>query len=443
LSKDGNIPEMKKSMHVAIIGAGFGGLAAANTLSKAGYNVTIFESGSNPGGLALGFKERGWDWTLEHHYHHWFTSDTSILDLAKEINHKVLFIHPKTSTYVEDKIHQVDSPTTLLKFKALTPISRIRTAVMLAYLKLSPWWKNLEGITAYEFIQKTAGKNSWDVLWGPLFIGKFGDYAKNIPASWFWTRINKRSMSLGYPKGGFFEFAKHIEQVLLKTKRVTILYGSPVSKISKQRNSILISSSGIDYKFDKVICTLPTHHFVNITKGLSANYKKKLSTLRGLGAVNLVLRLKKSFLYDKTYWLNVNDLKMPFLAIVEHTNFMDKKHYDNEHLLYIGNYLPSTHEYFNKLSTQLVDEFFPYLVKINSDFKKSWIKRSYVFKAQFAQPLIPLNYSKQIPPFETPIDGLYLCNMQQVYPYDRGTNYAVELGTKVANIVLTNEKGKN
>jgi len=78
----------------------------------------------------------------------------------------------------------------------------------------------------------------------------------------------------------------------------------------------------------------------------------------------------------------------------------------------------------------------PYLQKINPDFKKSWIKKAYVFKAPFAQPIIPLNYSKEVPPFETPMEGLYLCNMQQVYPYDRGTNYAVELGEKVAKLIL-------
>jgi len=30
---------------------------------------------------------------------------------------------------------------------------------------------------------------------------------------------------------------------------------------------------------------------------------------------------------------------------------------------------------------------------------------------------------------------LYLANMQQVYPWDRGTNYAVEIGEKVVKLV--------
>jgi protoporphyrinogen oxidase len=133
--------------------------------------------------------------------------------------------------------------------------------------------------------------------------------------------------------------------------------------------------------------------------------------------------------------LNINEVKYPFLAIVEHTNFLNKRNYNNEHLIYIGNYLDVGHDYFKMSERDLLDIFLPFLQKINSNFKLSWIKKAYVFKAPFAQPIIPLNYSEQVPPFETPIEGLYLCNMQQVYPYDRGTNYAVELGEKVAELI--------
>src|SRR3989344_9190054 len=103
-------------MKVAIIGAGFTGLAAAYYLSKKGHKVEVFERDSNPGGLAVGLKAKGWEWTLEKHYHHWFTNDKSVLSLASEINHKVLTIRPKTSSFVDNNIYQLDSPLSLLKF---------------------------------------------------------------------------------------------------------------------------------------------------------------------------------------------------------------------------------------------------------------------------------------------------------------------------------------
>ena len=76
------------------------------------------------------------------------------------------------------------------------------------YLKTFARWQKLESITAYEFIQRYGGISAWKVLWEPLFKLKFGDYYKDIPASWFWARIVKRTSDLGYPVFGFEAFAE-------------------------------------------------------------------------------------------------------------------------------------------------------------------------------------------------------------------------------------------
>ncbi|MFC1600617.1 oxidoreductase, partial [Patescibacteria group bacterium] len=136
------------------------------------------------------------------------------------------------------------------------------------------------------------------------------------------------------------------------------------------------------------------------------------------------------------YWLNVNSMHFPFVAVVEHTNFMNKKFYNNEHFVYVGNYLKPDHEYFKMDAGQIVREFMPYLTTINPKFNKDWINTAYHFKTIFAQPIVLKNYSENIPELKTPLKGLYLCNMQQVYPWDRGTNYAVENGRMVAEMIL-------
>ena len=159
--------------------------------------------------------------------------------------------------------------------------------------------------------------------------------------------------------------------------------------------------------------------------------------LEGLGAVVVVMRLRKKFLGDNTYWLSICDTKAPVLAIVEHTNLIDAKHYNNEHLIYLGNYLPRTHKYFSMTAEELLGEFDPFLKTINPKYKSALISVK-KFSVPFAQPIIPLNYSRMAPPFETPLKNVYLANMQQVYPWDRGTNYSVALGEKVASLV---EKG--
>src|SRR5690349_24946693 len=111
-------------MNIAIIGAGFTGLSAAYQLVKQGHKVTIFEKDTHPGGLALGYQEKNWDCTLEHHYHHWFTNDKFILGLAKEIKHTVLIKRPKTSVYIDGRIFQLDSPKEVLLFPTLSVAER-------------------------------------------------------------------------------------------------------------------------------------------------------------------------------------------------------------------------------------------------------------------------------------------------------------------------------
>jgi len=422
-------------MRVAIIGAGFGGLTLAYRLSQKNVKVTIFESAEKPGGLAIGFKKPSWDWTIEHHYHHWFTNDSAILGLAKEIGHKVITVRPKTSTFIDNNIYQLDSPLSLLLFNKLSIFERLRTGVVLGYLKLTNNWKILEQLSAKKFLVKSMGQNSWNILWKPLFDGKFHEYASKIPASWFWARIKKRTPALCYPEGGFAMFADRLVQKCIKNG-VKIEYKTFVKSVKTATGKIVVNTTKSDTEYDKIVVTSPSYIFSSMAHGLSGEYIKSLGGVRGLGAVNLMLSLKRPFLKDNSYWLNVNEKNYPFLAVVEHTNFMDKKYYGGEHLVFIGNYLDAHHPYFTKSANSMLSEFIPYLQKINADFKRGDVIDTFLFKAKYAQPIVPLNYSKKVPTFETPLKNVYLCNMSQVYPWDRGTNYAVENGEKVAHLVI-------
>src|SRR3989344_6098077 len=337
-------------MHVGVIGAGFTGLAAAHTLTKAGHQVTVYERESQPGGLAIGFQDPAWAWPLEAHYHHLFTSDTAIQDLARQIGHPIHFTRPITSTYYQGQTYQLDSPLGLMKFTALPVIDRLRTAVGLALMRFNPFWQPFEYFTAEKYIRSVMGGSSWRVLWQPLFTGKFGSYADTISAAWFWSRIYKRSPSLGYPKGGFLSLAKSIESAA-KQWGANFAYNITVEKIDSVGGKIIVrSTAGQVTKFDKVISSLPTALFSN----LSGLHCPKLA---GLGAVNLVLALKHDLLPGQAYWLNINDRTFPFLAVVEHTHYQDPVHYGGDHLVYFGNYLPPDHQHFFSFETDLVKEF--------------------------------------------------------------------------------------
>jgi len=424
-------------MKIGIIGSGFTGLSAGLQLSKKGHEIVIFESSDRIGGLATGFERNNWNWSLESHYHHIFKSDYSILNLAKEVDHKILFLKPRTSLLYKSKMFQIDNPISLLKFPYLDLVSKFRTGLTLVYLKLLINWKSLEKINVSDFLKKTMGRSSWSILWEPLFIQKFGKFMTVIPASWFWARIKKRSAALGYPEGGFLKLAKTVAFEIEK-RSGKILLKSNVKEIKKENDNIVVSlSNGKEYVFDKLICTSNSSSFVKMTKGLPKKYAYKISNMKSLGVITLILCLRDRYFNDKTYWLNINDLEYPFTAIVEHTNFIDKGNYGGCNILYVSKYLEVGNEYYSKNENQLLDKFTPFLKKINPSFSKNWVREKFLFKSSFAQPIVSLNYSKEIPKIITPIEGIFLANMQQVYPWDRGTNYAVELGEKVAKIILS------
>ena len=64
------------------------------------------------------------------------------------------------------------------------------------------------------------------------------------------------------------------------------------------------------------------------------------------------------------------------------------------------------------------------------------MRNAWCFRTAYAQPVPLVNHSRNIPPIQTPIPGLYFASMSQVYPWDRGTNFAVEIGRQAARIML-------
>lgn len=422
-------------MKVAVVGGGVTGLSAAYFLSKKNHQVVVFEKESFLGGLAACFKEEGWEWPLERFYHHFFSSDKEVLTIIKELDleSKLNFKKPKTSVLVDNQIYPFDTIQSIFAFPKLTFFDKTRLGLASMSMKFNPFWKPLEKITAYKFIEKTMGKNNFNLIWKPLLENKFGESAPQIPASWFWTRIKKRSFSLGYLQGSseilFEKLAGAITQ-----KGGQYLLNHQVDKIEKNNDKFEITVNQKKYpqEFDRVIATLSPKIVNKIAPSLIDS--KNNQNLKSLGTVALVAELNESFLIDGTYWLNINDASFPFVAVVEHTNFINKKYYDGSVILYIGGYYPTTHQLFKQTDKEILDIFIPYLAKINPnyDFKKQ-LKKFWVFKEEYAQPIPTLNYLKSLPAIKTSTAGFYWGSLHHVYPQDRGINYGILLGKKISD----------
>lgn len=431
-------------MKIAVIGAGIAGLSAAYDLAGAGHTVTIYEAASYTGGLAAGFKSERWDWHLEHFYHHWFQTDDDILSLIDEIGQrdKVFFPRPVTSIYMQGKIYPFDSPLRMLLFPKLPLIPKARFGLTSLYLRLSKNWQAMEKETAHNWLNKTMGQTAYNLLWKPLLVGKFGDYYQDVNMAWFWARIHKRSPRLGYFEGGFQAFIDALTTAV-KQRGATIHLNSPIQRIERQVNGTLavVTAPGATETFDRVLTTVSPQLLGKTVPGLPPDYLSALQKLHSMGAVVVVLALKER-LTDQHYWINLpKEEGSPFLALVEHTNFIDPKHYGNDHIVYCGDYLNPDHEFFSLPKEELLARFLPYLSRINPNFNPDWVKESWLFRTKYAQPVPPVNHGRSIPPLKTPVPGLFWASMSQVYPWDRGTNYAVEIGRRAARELLADAVG--
>ena len=438
-------------MKIAVIGAGFTGLAAASDLARAGHQVTVFETNDYPGGLAAGFDSQNWDWSLEHHYHHIFASDRDIINWLKELGLKkeLFFSRVKTSTYFQGQTFQLDSPLSLISCPVLSPLAKLRTAATLGFLMFWPFWQVLEKITAEKFLRLCMGEEAWRVLWHPLFADKFGKYASEVNAAWFWARIKARTPQLGYFEGGFGRLAKAAVSKL-ETLGIQFQFSSPVSKIEFFENDWQITSSlsaespkntntsvGNNFatkQFDQVIFTGDASLLTKLVPSLPKAFAHKITQLDSLSARTLILELDQPFFADGTYWLNVNQVDWPFLAVVEHTNLAGTSNYGGKTILYVGKYLESTSKLYQLTQTELLQAYTPYLNQLSPGFDQH-ITHVWDYKAKFAQPVVKRHHSQNVPQLTTPMPGLYWASMQHVYPWDRGTNFAVKVGRQVAELI--------
>ena len=429
-------------MKIAIIGAGFGGMAAAYDLKKAGHEVTIYESANYVGGLASGFKEPHWDWAVEKFYHHWFQSDHHMLGLIKELGWEdhVVFPRPLTVMYHNGKFYPFDSILRALLFPGLGfGLDKIRFGFVGLFLRLTNNWKALEKMTADTWMMKWAGKNVYEKMWKPLLVGKFGPFYRDVNMAWLWARIKARTTRLGTFEGGFQRFADLFAEKL-RDLSVEIRLGAKVESVRREGAQLSVRSDGEAASFDKVLVTTSPNLMAKLSPDLPQTYLQGLLELKSMGAVVMVLSLKQQLSNEGYYWFNLpKEAGFPMLALVEHTNFVSKEHFGGDRILYAGDYLEVGHEYFSMSNEALLERFIPALKKINPAFEPDWVKKVWVNKTNYAQPVPLVNHSKNIPAIQTPIDGLYFASMSQVYPWDRGTNFAVEIGRRAARMMMGNE----
>ncbi|HMA28321.1 MAG TPA: NAD(P)/FAD-dependent oxidoreductase [Thermoanaerobaculia bacterium] len=430
------------SPRVAVIGGGLAGLVAADRLLGAGVPVTLFEKYPEAGGL-VGVVTVGGT-PLERYYHHLFTSDVDYVSFAKEfgLEKDLIWLKSRMGFLSGGRLYDFGTPASLLAFRPLGLAGRLQFVLSTLKLRQSTDWKKLEGDTAMGWMRKNGYGRALDTVWGPLLRQKYGRRAEDVGLVWLWGKIALRTRSrdetglgerLGYLKGSF---GRGVAAVLKRVRERggDVRTSRPVRIVKRGAGGFDVTFAGGSETFDLVLSTVAIPELLRLAPDLPEETRRLWNAISYCHALCPILELDRSL--SPYYWLNVGDDAMPFGGVIEHTNFLPPSDYGGRHVVYLSNYVLPDDPKWKKRDEELWAEYLPALKVVNPAFDESWILARQIGRAEYAQPIIVPNYSKLLPPLETPVPGLWSACMAQTYPEDRGQNYAIRIGREAADAML-------
>jgi protoporphyrinogen oxidase len=435
-----------------IIGAGFTGLTLGLRLTQAGKRVIIVESEQQVGGLASDFKLNN-GIKLERFYHHWFRHDTSITNLIDELGlgSMVKEYSSNTGMYFNKRIWNLSSPLDLLKFKAVGFVDRIRLGITILFVRHVKDWKKIEHKSIREWLEPLCGTRAYKIIWEPLVTSKFSFFSEEVSAAWMWKKLVLRGStrsrngveSLLYIDGGFGKLAETIADRIVSLGG-QVVSGDKILEIDTDGDVItqVTSVNGNKYNPNNVVFTGAPSQLPPLLKNNSyTDWSSKLEGIDYLANICLVLLLDRSL--SETYWLNVNDPGFPFVGVIEHTNLVSETNYGDMHVVYLSRYITSEHQDYRLPDGEYLLKCLASLKQMFPEFNEAWIKEHYIWRTPYAQPITTRNYSLLIPTMVTPYKNLFLNSMAQIYPEDRGTNYAVRNAEILAGDLLSKPNMKS
>jgi protoporphyrinogen oxidase len=430
-------------LKVAVVGGGLAGLVGALELARAGHQVTVFEKYPTFGGLASAFALRGTH--LERFYHHIFATDLDLLDLvdALGLQGSLVWNRENNANWREGRTASISPAWKLLFWKELSVFGRLKLAFWSKWVSLQKDWRPYDGVTARDWILAHMGEEVWRVMWEPLFRSKFGSHADQVSMTWLYGRLSSRfgPSKKGAPAGklGYLLGSTQIlvDALLARLREAgVVLHASQgVSALlgNEQRVRGVLTRAG-EEAFDAVLCTCATPEFLKQASAvLPKELRESLAQFRYYGSVVAVLELRASV--TPYYWTSVLDKDKPFLAVIEHTRMIGPGHYQGAHLLYAARYLDTADPFFRAPDAEVLGEYYRHLAEVIPGFDPALVDKAHVMRADYTQPIVTTGYGARVPPHRLPVKGLYLANMTQIFPEDRGMSYSVALGRKAAAII--------
>lgn len=288
-------------MDYIVVGAGIAGLAAADHLRELGHNVLVLECEDKPGGrmasVMLG------DVPADLGAQFIATKYKNILAASRRIGLQTIKLRiKKTGIHHGNSIDYLnpESPLSILAFKGLKPINRLRALLGLGWTIVKPPYIRVERLEdglsldhekAATYFAKSTGQEVVTNLLDPVLNGLAFYDLDNSSAGYFKAAALKllTLKTLSYPKG-IGELSQHL------ASKGNIVYGARVQGITRQTKTVKISvqlgKKSLQITAKNVIVAVPGDRVLGLLETPTQAEKTFFSSVRYTSAVILHCRSK-------------------------------------------------------------------------------------------------------------------------------------------------------
>jgi protoporphyrinogen oxidase len=264
-----------------------------------------------------------------------------------------------------------------------------------------------------------------------------------------------RKELLGYPRQSFESLFVRLRD-LIERDRGRVLIDRPAARLGTDGGSFVVTAGASNSfraghdprgfealpdpeRYDAVVATVPSDVFCQLLDPdleamIDPAYLARVRSSEYNTALCVLLEVDRRV--TSSYWTNICDPEIPFIGLIEQTNFVEPERYGGRRFVYIANYVPPDDPLLALTPDDLLAAYEPGIRKVNPEFSSTWIKQMWRFVEPAAQPIPTVGYPRRMPPLQTGAPGLVLANTTQIYPEDRGTNYSVRLGDQAAQALL-------
>jgi len=422
---------------VGIVGGGLLGMTLALRYAQVGRSVTIIESGSTLGGLAMPWQLGNVVW--DRHYHVTLMSDHHLLNLLEELGLRDQFAWSTTRTgfYTGGRYHEFSSVGDFIKFKPLSNTAKARLGIAILYASSIRDGRKLEAITAKEWLSSLCGARTYRTIWEPLLKAKMGEFAPHVSASFIWAIISrlygarrsgeKREL-FGYIDGGYSRILTRFQERLSELD-VKVVLDAPVRSVTESATGLRVDlNNGRQLDFDEVIVTTPAPLAARLCPTLDDDEIERLRKVRYQGIVCASLLVEEPL--TDYYVTNITDSWVPFSSIINMSAVVDRKNFGGKALVYLPKYVAPDDELFRLSDDEIEERFVRAWMRMHPNFDRKTILATRISRVPHVFPITTLHYSYSVPSMTTSIPGLSIVTAAQIINGTLNANQTGELANK-------------